>query len=82
MAKFRRSKTNTTYFIDIPKPAKETPNEEILKLLKKKYDLKEQRTSLLVKIRGLRTELYNLSKTINKYEETIDKILLEKIIKE
>lgn len=79
----RKSKTNGTTFMDIPKPSEDAQGtKEILSKLKRKYDLKEQRTKKVQEKRDINAEIYNLSKAINKLEFECDSILMSKVFKD
>lgn len=53
--------------------------EKILLLMREKYDLKEDRKTLVELIRKKRKELYNLSRQINDLELRLDKIMIDKL---
>ena len=75
------------YYKNIPEEKKiskdKTPkvidNNDILILLKKKYDLKIIRNQKALEIKERRKELYNISLESNRLEEEIDNILISRI---
>lgn len=70
MPKNRRPTENGTSMLSI---AKQFPQQQILLMLKEKYNLKTQRTVIVQQTQELRKKIYNLSKQINALEEAIDK---------
>lgn len=87
MPKYHRSKTNHTYFQDIPKQEENEVmkynGEEIssiIKKLKRKYILKEKRVRKVEEAQLVRKEIYNLSQEINELELECDTILIDKVL--
>ena len=66
--------------MDIPKNKDVSEDTEfILKLLRKKYNLKEDRLKVVTQARELRTKIYNFTLEIERLEKQIDKILIERL---
>lgn len=81
MAKFRKSKNNGKYFQVIDRPKDRADQiQDILRKLKHKYTLKQDRARLVHEARELRKQVYNLSQKINALEIECDRIMLETMI--
>lgn len=78
MTKRIRSKTNTVYFSDIPKP--EAWREDLFKIMRDRYRLRTQRTMLVEEARELRKRIYGFSTQINALQEQEDKIIMSHVI--
>lgn len=77
MARYRKSKTDTTYFQDIPKQDKQTvTTDAIFRLLKEKTALKSKKTVLVEQQQETRKTIYNLSMKITDLEDEIDDMIL------
>jgi nucleoid-associated protein YejK len=77
LAKFRKSKTDTTYFMDIPKKKDdlETNKSKALALCKALANYTSQRSMPLDEIRDQRKKIYNLSLEINRLHEENERLL-------
>jgi len=79
----RKSKTNNTTFMDIPKPldkAKETMS--ILAKLKRKQNMQEERTKKVQERRDISKEIYNLSIAMTKIDTDIYIMMQNEIFNE
>lgn len=71
MSKYRKSKTNTTFFMDIPKESSEDRNQMLLEKCQALSRYVKERTEIADKIREDRKRLYNLSQEIHEIEQEI-----------
>ena len=64
-------------FEKIPPPVnREKTQSQIMFYLKKKYDLMRDRTQRIENIRDMKKEVYNMTKSINSYDDTINSKLM------
>ena len=77
MPRKTRNKNNNKYF-EIIEKKEVTIEEQVIKMIRKKYGLKQIRTGLNEKIRFIRKKAYNISLEINKLEFGIDSYVMNK----
>ena len=77
MTGYKKSKTNKTYFQDIPDPnIKDKIRESIFILLKEKSDIRAKKSVLSEQQKDTRKTIYNMALRMEKIEQDIeDKIL-------